>query len=337
MSQVSVGLQNGDVVNEKERARNNAPAPIADPQIRKRAQARSGTRRDRDENRVAYIFLIPWLLGFFLLTLGPMVASFYLSLTDFELFTPPDWVGLDNYQRLFTADRRYLHALQVTFGYVFLSVPLKLTFALLIAMLLNRGLRGLGFYRSIYYLPSLLGGSVAIAIMWRQVFSKEGLFNQVLAQFGFSGPSWISNPSYALYTLVALAVWQFGAPMVIFLAGLKQIPQDLYDAASVDGAGPVSKFFRITVPLLTPIIFFNFLMQMIGSYQAFTSAYVVSGGSGGPADSTLFYTLYLYQQGFTNFEMGYASAMAWVLLAIIGVSTAIAFLSSKYWVYYADA
>ncbi len=280
---------------------------------------------------------IPWLLGFFVLTLGPMIASFYLSLTNFELFTPPEWLGFDNYQRLFTDDRRYLRALKVTFSFVFLSVPLKLAFALLIAMLLNRGLRGLGFYRSIYYLPSLLGGSVAIAIMWRQVFSKDGLVNQVLAQFGITGASWISNPNYALYTLVALAVWQFGAPMVIFLAGLKQIPQDLYDAASVDGAGALSKFFRITVPLLTPIIFFNFLMQMIGSYQAFTSAYVVSGGSGGPADSTLFYTLYLYEQGFTNFEMGYASAMAWVLLAIIGVSTAVAFLSSKYWVHYADS
>lgn len=337
MSRVSVGPRKSHAGSELERAREQAPALIAAPRHQPRAVSRSVSQRARHENRAAYFFLLPWLLGFFLLTLGPMVASFYLSLTDFELFTPPVWLGLDNYHRLFTADRRYLHALQVTFSYVFLSVPLKLVFALMIAILLNRGLRGLGFYRAIYYLPSLLGGSVAVAIMWRQVFSKDGLFNQILAQFGLSGPSWISNPDYALYTLVALAVWQFGAPMVIFLAGLKQIPQDLYDAASVDGAGAISKFFRITIPLLTPIIFFNFLMQMIGSYQAFTSAYVVSGGSGGPADSTLFYTLYLYQQGFTNFEMGYASAMAWVLLAIIGVSTAIAFLSSKYWVHYADA
>lgn len=337
MSQVGVGPPKGLAVSATERARDHAPAPIAEPHPHQQAKRRSVSRRARHENLAAYVFLLPWLLGFFLLTLGPMVASFYLSLTDFELFTPPEWLGLDNYRRLFTADRRYIHVLQVTFSFVFLSVPLKLAFALLIAMLLNRGLRGLGFYRSIYYLPSLLGGSVAIAIMWRQVFSKEGLFNQILSQFGITGPSWISNPNYALYTLVALAVWQFGAPMVIFLAGLKQIPQDLYDAAAVDGAGAVSKFFRITVPLLTPIIFFNFLMQMIGSYQAFTSAYVVSGGSGGPADSTLFYTLYLYEQGFTNFEMGYASAMAWVLLAIIGVSTAIAFLTSKYWVHYADA
>jgi multiple sugar transport system permease protein len=266
-----------------------------------------------------------------------MVASLYLSFTDFELFTPPRWIGIDNYRRMFTEDPRYFHALKVTFAYVFLSVPLTLAFALALAMLLNRGVRGLGLYRAVYYLPSLLGGSVAIAIMWRQLFSKEGLVDRILAVGGIEGPSWISNPDYALYTLVALAVWQFGSSMVIFLAGLKQIPQELYDAAAVDGAGRISRFYRITIPLLTPIIFFNLLMQMIGAYQAFTSAFVVSGGKGGPADSTLFYTLYLYEEGFTNYAMGYASAMAWVLLAIIAVSTAVAFISAKYWVHYGDA
>ena len=203
-------------------------------------------------------------------------------------------------------------------------------------MLLNRGLKGLGFYRSIYYLPSLLGGSVAVAIMWRQVFAYDGIINQVLLKFGISGPSWITSPDYAIYTLVALAVWQFGSPMVIFLAGLKQIPQDVYDAAEVDGATPVRKFFSITLPLLTPIIFFNFVMQTIGAFQAFTPAYIISGGQGGPADATLFYTLYLYEQAFTNFQMGYASAMAWVLVAIIAVVTAISFFSARYWVHYGD-
>jgi len=294
-------------------------------------------RRGVQQNLAAYVFLIPWLAGFFLLTLGPMLASLYLSFTDFELFTPPEWRGLDNYVRMFTDDRRYFRALRVTFTYVVVSVPLKLLFALALALLLNRGLRGVGLYRSVYYLPSLLGGSVAVAIMWRQVFNRDGLVNQVLNVVGIEGPSWISDPAYALYTLVALAVWQFGAPMVIFLAGLKQIPQDLYDAAAVDGAGKLSRFARITVPLLTPIIFFNLLMQMIGAYQAFTSAFVVSGGTGGPADSTLFYTMYLYEEGFTNFEMGYASAMAWVLLAIIATSSAVAFLSAKYWVHYGDS
>ena len=294
-------------------------------------------RRGVQQNLAAYVFLVPWLAGFFLLTMGPMLASLYLSFTDFELFTPPEWRGLDNYVRMFTDDRRYFRALRVTFTYVVVSVPLKLLFALALALLLNRGLRGVGLYRSVYYLPSLLGGSVAVAIMWRQVFNRDGLVNQVLNVVGIEGPSWISDPAYALYTLVALAVWQFGAPMVIFLAGLKQIPQDLYDAAAVDGAGKLSRFARITVPLLTPIIFFNLLMQMIGAYQAFTSAFVVSGGTGGPADSTLFYTMYLYEEGFTNFEMGYASAMAWVLLAIIATSSAVAFLSAKYWVHYGDS
>ena len=193
MSQLGVGLEDGHAAKQSGRAHAHAPvAPFASNQqgVRKRF----ASSRARKENIAAYVFLTPWLLGFFLLTLGPMVASLYLSLTDFELFTPPEWLGLDNYRRLFTADRRYLHALQVTFSFVFLSVPLKLAFALFIAMLLNRGLRGLGFYRSIYYLPSLLGGSVAIAIMWRQVFSKDGLVNQILAQFGVVGPSWISNP-----------------------------------------------------------------------------------------------------------------------------------------------
>lgn len=288
------------------------------------------------QNLAAYVFLSPWLAGFFLLTLGPMVASLYLSFTKYDLFTPPHWTGLANYRRMFFEDPRYIQSLKVTFTYVLVSVPLELIFALAIAMLLNRGLRGIGLYRAVYYLPSLLGGSVAIAIMWRQIFSKDGVINHALAFVGLQGPSWISDPKYALYTLVTLAVWQFGSPMVIFLAGLKQIPQDLYDASAVDGAGRISQFARITVPLLTPIIFFNLLMQMIGAFQAFTSSYIVSDGTGGPVDSTLFYTLYLYEQAFTDFHMGYASAMAWVLLAIIAAATAIAFLTSRYWVHYSD-
>lgn len=336
MSQAGVGVEDRQPTVQGERARERALDPLRSLWEAPRAR-RLFARRGFQQNTAAYVFLAPWLAGFFALTLGPMLASLYLSFTDFELFTPPEWRGIDNYVRMFTDDRRYLRALRVTFTYVIVSVPLKLIFALAIAMLLNRGLRGLGLYRSIYYLPSLLGGSVAVAIMWRQVFSGDGLVNQVLTLVGIQGPSWISNPDYALYTLVALAVWQFGAPMVIFLAGLKQIPQDLYDAAAVDGAGRLSRFARITVPLLTPIIFFNLLMQMIGAYQAFTSAFVVSGGTGGPADSTLFYTMYLYEEGFTNFEMGYASAMAWVLLAIIATSSALAFLSAKYWVHYSDS
>jgi multiple sugar transport system permease protein len=306
------------------------------PPVRPKGARRRQVGLNARQNGAAFLFLAPWIVGMLCLTLGPILASFYLSLTSYDMFSAPDWIGFDNYVKMLTEDRRYYQALKVTFTYVFLSVPLKLAFALAIAMLLNRGLKGLGFYRSIYYLPSLLGGSVAVAIMWRQVFAYDGIINQVLLKFGISGPSWITSPDYAIYTLVALAVWQFGSPMVIFLAGLKQIPQDVYDAAEVDGATPVRKFFSITLPLLTPIIFFNFVMQTIGAFQAFTPAYIISGGKGGPADATLFYTLYLYEQAFTNFQMGYASAMAWVLVAIIGVVTAISFFSARYWVHYGD-
>ena len=289
------------------------------------------------QNGIAFLFLSPWIIGFLLLTLGPLLGSFYLSFTNYDLFTSPDWAGTTNYDKLLSGDPRYIQSLKVTFGYVFFSVPLKLGFALFIALILNRGLRGLGFYRSVFYLPSLLGGSVAVAIMWRQIFSYDGIINQFLwTYFNYDAPSWITSPDYALGTLVLLAVWQFGAPMVIFLAGLKQIPQDMYDAAAIDGARPVQQFFYVTIPLLTPIIFFNFVMQTIGAFQAFTPSYIISDGSGGPADSTLFYTLYLYEKAFTDFQMGYASAIAWVLVGIIAIATTISFVSAKYWVHYGD-
>jgi multiple sugar transport system permease protein len=214
-------------------------------------------------------------------------------------------------------------------------VPLKLAFALAVAMLLNQKLRWVPFYRAVYYIPTLLGGSVAIAVLWRKLFEKDGLINGVLALLGFTDlPGWITNPQYALWTLVALSVWQFGSSMIIFLAGLKQIPQEYYEAASVDGANDVRQFFSITIPLLSPVILFNLVMQMISAFQVFTQAYIIGGGRGGVLNSTLFYTLHLYIQGWTYREMGYASAMAWVLLLIIGVLTAIIFKSSNWWVSY---
>jgi multiple sugar transport system permease protein len=306
------------------------------PSQTKRTASASRLGRRGKENLIAYLFLLPWLAGLFIFTLGPIIASAYLSFTDYDLLTPPEWNGLFNYTRLLTRDDRYATAIGVTARYVLISVPLQLLFALLVAAVLNRGLAALSFYRAIYYLPSLLGGSVAIAILWKQVFGIEGLFNQFLALFGVEGISWIGTPSTALNTLIVLRIWQFGSPMLIFLAGLKQIPRELYEAAEIDGANPIAKFFRITLPLLTPILFFNLIMQMISAFQAFTPAFIISGGGGGPVDSVLFYTLYLYQHGFSNFRMGYASAMAWILLLIIGVFTAIAFLSSRYWVYYED-
>ncbi|GAA4173286.1 carbohydrate ABC transporter permease [Shinella granuli] len=289
------------------------------------------------QHLAGYGFLSPWLLGFFVLTLGPAASSLYLSLTDYGLMSAPRWVGADNYMQIATSDPRFRAAMNVTFTYVLLSVPLKLVFALAVAILLNRGLRGLNWFRAIFYLPSLIGGSVAIAVLWRQVFAGDGILNQVLmALFSYEGPSWIANPSTSIYTLIALAVWQFGSSMIIFLAGLRQIPQDMYEAASIDGAGRSRQFFKITLPLLTPVIFFNAVILTIDAFKAFTPAFVISDGTGGPIDSTLFYTLYLYQEAFTNFRFGYASALAWVLVAIIAAFTALSFLSAKYWVHYDD-
>lgn len=284
--------------------------------------------------RAGYTFLLPWAVGFLGLSVGPMLWSLYLSFTNFDLLTSPKWVGASNYIRMFSSDPKFLTSMRVTFSFVLFSVPLKLAFALGVALLLNRGIRGLSLYRAMFYLPSLLGASVAVAILWRQLFAGNGLVNKFLAMFGIEGPSWISNPSYSLWTLVALSVWQFGSPMIVFLAGLRQIPADVYEAASIDGAGKVRQFLRITLPLLTPVIFFNAIIQTIDAFKSFTPAFIISGGMGNPINSTLFYTLYLYQEAFGFFRMGYASALAWVLLLLIASFTAFAFLTSRYWVHY---
>jgi multiple sugar transport system permease protein len=290
-----------------------------------------------EHNLTAYVFLLPWLIGFFCLTLGPMLGSLYFSFTRYNLLSPPQWIGISNFVSIFTEDQTFKNSISLTFQYVFLSVPLRLAFALLIAMMLNKGIRALGLYRTVYYIPSLLGGSVAIAIVWRQIFDGEGLINKFLGLFGIEGPSWISHPDYIIYTIVSLSVWQFGSAMVIFLAGLKQIPADLYEAAQVDGAGKVRQFFRITLPMLSPVLFFNLVMSIINSFQAFTPAYVIGDGRGGPLDATMFYTLYLYLKGFSFFDMGYASALAWIMLLIIGAFTAVLFATSKFWVFYGDS
>jgi multiple sugar transport system permease protein len=282
---------------------------------------------------VPYIFLLPWVIGLLAFTLIPFGASIFLSLTEYDLFTPPEFVGGANYARLFT-DSRYLQSLQVTFVYVFLGVPLQLFMAFVLALILNRGHKGLSVYRAIYYVPSLFGSSVAIALLWRRLFGNAGVVTNLMMALGYTGPGWINSPDYANLTLVVLRIWQFGSPMVIFLAALRQVPRDLYESADIDGAGGLRKLFMITVPLITPVILFNVVMQMISAFQTFTQAFIVSGGSGGPNRATLFYTLYLYQHAFQNFRMGYAAAMAWVLVMIIGGMTAVAFLSSKRWVYY---
>jgi multiple sugar transport system permease protein len=284
------------------------------------------------------MFLLPWLLGFFILTIYPMIYSLYLSFTQFNMIRAPQWIGFRNYFVMFIGnaefprDERFLNSLFVTLRFVFISVPAKLIFALAVALLMNQKLRAIPFYRTVYYIPTLLGGSVAIAVLWRRLFAGDGAVNLLIRTISsgrLDPPSWISSPEYALYTLIILSVWQFGSPMIIFLAGLKQIPAEYYEAASVDGAGKFKKFIYITLPCLSPIIFFNFVMQMIGAFQSFTQAFIISGGTGGPIDSTMFYSLYLYTRGFAYGHMGYAAAMAWVLLVIIASCTFLTFRLSR--------
>ena len=296
----------------------------------------SGRRRQRQRAPwVPWLLLAPWVIGLLGITLGPMAASLILSFTDYNLLGRLHWIGAENYVEMFTDDPRFYDAALVTLRYVVTSVPLQLIFALAIAVLLNQGLRGLALYRSIYYLPSLLGSSVAIALLWRQIFGSAGLINQALGLIGLTDlPNWIATPEHALNTLILLNVWTFGSPMIIFLAGLRQIPAELYEAAAVDGASRWQRFWRITLPMLSPVIFFNLILQMIHAFQSFTQAYIISGGSGGPVDSTLFYTLYVYQKAFTDFDMGYAAAMAWVLLIVISLFTWLAFSTSRRWVFY---
>lgn len=290
--------------------------------------------RDND-HVVGYVFAAPFILGFLIFTLYPIFSSLYYSFTDYNLFEAPRWVGFDNFEKMFTADDKYWKSVSVTLTYVLASVPFRLAFALAVAMMLNKAFTGIGLYRSAYYLPSLIGGSVAVSIMWTQVFGDHGLVNSALALIGIhTDTSWIGNPSTALWTLIALSVWQFGSSMLIFLAGLKNIPNSYYEAASVDGANGIHRFFKITLPLLSPIILFNLIMQTISAFMTFTPAYIISRGEGGPLDNTLLYSLYLYRRAFQFYEMGYASAMAWVMLIVIAVIALALFKTSKYWVHY---
>ncbi len=292
----------------------------------------SVSRRRRASNIAGYLFISPWLIGFFCFTLIPVIASFYLSFTKYDIVGSPTWIGLRNFVRMFTEDIRYKRSLKATFYYVFTAVPLRLITALALALLLQKSSRLINVARAVYYLPSIVGGSVAVAVMWRQIFGRTGLVNALLEMLGVVGPNWLGNPKTAIWTLIVLAAWQFGSPMLIMLAGLKQIPQTLYEAAEIDGAGTVRRFVSITLPMLSPVLFFNLVMQIISGFMIFTQAYIVTGGR--PLDTTLFYTLYVYQKGFRDFEMGYASAMAWFLLIIIAFFTLLAFKSSSFWVYY---
>ena len=287
------------------------------------------------ETRAGYAFLAPWLLGFIALTAGPMVASAYLSFTDYHPVRGGEWIGLDNYSRIFD-DPRFADSVELTIKYALIGTPIKLAAALAVAMLLNNRRRGQGAYRSVFYAPSLIGASVSIAIVWRAMFNDDGIVDKTGQLLGLDEGGWIGNPDRSLPMMILLAVWQFGAPMVIFLAGLKQIPHELYEAAQMDGAGAVRRFLRITLPMLSPVLFFNLVLETIHSFQIFASAFIISNGTGGPANSTLFYTVYLYQRGFGQGQLGFAAAMAWLLVIAVALITLIFFRTSRYWVFYGE-
>ena len=277
--------------------------------------------------------LAPWIFGFLLMWLIPMLISIYYSFTDFNLLNTPSNIGFANYIRIFTQDKTFYQALKVTFSYVFMLVPLRLAFALFVAMLLNKKHKGLGIYRTLYYIPSIIGGSIAVSVVWKQIFGNQGVVMSILSIFGIEQKiSLLGNPRSALSVIVIMGVWQFGSSMLIFLSALKQIPSSLYESARVDGASSSRIFWKITLPMLTPTIFFNLILQIINGFRVFTESYVITDG--GPLDSTLSYVLYLYRRAFTNFDMGYSCAIAWVLVMIVSAFTAILFKTQNNWVHY---
>lgn len=294
---------------------------------------RNKTLITKKENSAGYFFIFPFILGFLLFTIIPVIASLYLSFTKYDILSSPKWTGLSNYIKMFTNDKVFWTSFRVTFFYALVSVPLKLLMSLVVAMLLAKPKAENGFFRAIYYIPSILGGSIAIAVVWIRLFATDGVVNSILNNAGIDANiSWLSRTDTAIWTLIILAIWQFGSSMLIFTSGLQQIPKELYEASRVDGAGKMRQFFKITLPMLTPVIFFNLVQQMINGFMAFTSSYVITGGD--PLNSTLFYSVYLYRQAFQFSKMGYASAMAWFMLFIVALMTIFVFKSSDKWVFY---
>lgn len=284
------------------------------------------------ESSAGVVFCLPFIIGFFVFLLVPMGISLYYSFCDYNILSPAKFIGLSNYVKMFTGDEVFWKSFRATMYFALVSVPLRLVFALMVAMILVKPTKLTGFYRAAYYLPSIIGGSVAVAILWKRMFATDGVVNSVLGAFGIDTKmAWLGNTKTAIWTLILLAVWQFGSSMLIFLSALKQIPKDLYEAAEVDGANKFVKFFRVTLPLLTPTIFFNLVMQMINGFLAFTQSLIITQGK--PMDTTLFYAVYMYQQSFQFNNAGYASAMAWMMLLMIGTFTLVLFKTKKYWVY----
>ena len=288
----------------------------------------------KSKRYVGLLYIAPWLLGFLIFQLYPFIASFCYSFTDYTLLNQPQFVGLKNYLTLFTTDKQFLSTMKITGFYALLSVPLKLAFALFIAILLNAKIKGIGIYRSLYYLPSILGGSVAVSVLWRVIFMKDGMINHFIGLLGLGPVNWLTDAKLALITLSLLQVWQFGSAMVIFLAALKGIPAELYEAASIDGSGKWNQFLHITLPQISSVVFFNLIMQSIQALQNFTSAFVITGG--GPMKRTYTIGMKLYDDAFRFYKVGYACAESWILFLVILALTLLVFKSSDAWVYYAD-
>ncbi len=284
-------------------------------------------------HNLGFLFILVWLIGFLVFRLYPFISSLIYSFSDFHLFNGTTEYGLMNYKEIFEDDK-IMKSLSVTFKYTFITVPLKLAFALFIAMILNYKVKGVNLFRTAYYIPSILGGSVAIAVLWKALFRDDGLINSMLRIFRLEGINWLSGPKYALFIISLLRVWQFGSAMVLFLAALKGVSQDLYEAATIDGASKARQFFSITVPLITPVVFYNLVTQLCQAFQEFNGPYIIT--QGGPRGATTLLSLLIYNRAFQDYEMGMASAMAWVLFVIVMVLSLIAFVSQKYWVYYGD-
>ena len=285
-------------------------------------------------NNRGFIYILPWLIGFCIFKLYPFISSFYYSLHNFNLFKADSvFIGLDNYKSILET-KKYITAFKVTFKYAFITVPLKLIFSLFIAYILNFKIKFVKFFRTVYYIPSILGGSVAVSVVWKFLFQGEGLINKIIGLVGLEPINWLGSTTYAIWVISLLHVWQFGSAMVIFLAALKGVSQDLYEAAAIDGAGKWRQFFSGTVPLITPVIFYNLITQLCTAFQEFNSAYIIT--KGGPLSSTTLISLLVYQNAFKSYEMGLACAMAWLLFIFVAVFTVVAFLSQKYWVYYSD-
>ena len=287
-----------------------------------------------EQGYMGFVLILPWLIGFCIFKLYPFVSSLVYSFTDYDLFKGvQNVVGFQNYIDAFTKAKN-VKALKVTFTYAFMTVPLKLIFALFIAYILNFKIKGVGLFRTAYYVPSILGGSVAIAVLWKALFKNDGVINTILAMLGFESINFLADKNWALFIICLLRVWQFGSAMVLFLAALKGVPEDLYEAASIDGATKGRQFLSITIPLISPVIFYNLVTQLVQAFQEFNGPYIITNG--GPRNATTLISVIVYNTAFKDYKVGMSSAMAWVMFVIVMILTIIAFVSQKKWVYYSD-